>query len=314
MSVQAMSWLLDHSEARLAARLTLISIANHCDSKGENSYPSVGLIAREAKISTREVQRALHILVEIGELQVEFGAGPRGVHLYSIPAVRGDKLSPPGVTFRTEGVTNPTLEVTNPTKRGDKSDDAIRKNRQEPSEEPLVEPSVQRTSSDLSFRGALGRAPSSNLEPFPQTAFADEHSAVSDDHKNSNPTEAQIGQLYSRYPRKCGKLDAKKAIRKAVGVVMDGDPDHPAMPLADALDYLAQRVTLYAGCVQGFQPNYIPYPASWFNKGCFWDDERDWSQSEMKTNRNAHAPVSLPDDYVSPSEQIRRERAAAVAR
>jgi uncharacterized protein YdaU (DUF1376 family) len=149
---------------------------------------------------------------------------------------------------------------------------------------------------------------------FPQTAFAVAQGALSDNSKNSKPTDAQIEQLYGLYPRKRGKLDAKKAIRKAVGVVMDGDPDHPAMPLDEALDHLVQRITLYAQCVQGC--DFIPYPATWFNDGCFWDDERDWRkhQAEMKTNRNSHAPVPLPADYVSPSEQIRRERAAAVDR
>ena len=39
---------------------------------------------------------------------------------------------------------------------------------------------------------------------------------------------------------------------------MAGDADHPAIPLEDALDYLAQRVTLYAQCVQGCERIYIP--------------------------------------------------------
>ena len=30
MSVQAMSWVLDHSESELASRIVLLAIANHC--------------------------------------------------------------------------------------------------------------------------------------------------------------------------------------------------------------------------------------------------------------------------------------------
>lgn len=134
MSVQAFSWVMEKSESRLAARLTLMSIANHCDSAGENSFPSVARIAREARISEREVQRSLRILVELQELSIGFGQGPKGVHMYSLCKMTGDNLSP--ITpdkLSPMGVTNPTGGVTNPPKRGDKLGHAIRNNRHEPS-------------------------------------------------------------------------------------------------------------------------------------------------------------------------------------
>jgi|ERR1035437_7014825 hypothetical protein len=135
-----------------------------------------------------------------------------------------------------------------------------------------------------------------NINILPQTAFADTPARPSESNI-SKPTEAQLEQLYSRYPRKREKLAAKKAIRKALGVVMAGDPDHPAMALDEALDYLAQRVTLYARCVQGCDPEFVPYPASWFNAGSFWDDERDWSSKQKgKTNGNgAHITGNVLD-------------------
>jgi uncharacterized protein YdaU (DUF1376 family) len=179
-------------------------------------------------------------------------------------------------------------------------DDVRNKRDATPNRSPMPDPMQDQTRADQT------RADNT----FPQTTFADAHAALSIDTKK--PTEAQTERLYGLYPRKRDKLDAKKAIRKAVGVVMAGDPDHPAMPLEDALDYLAQRVTLYARCVQDCERDYIPYPASWFNAGSFWDDERDWSK--QKTNRNGHAPVPLPAGYRSPCTEILRERAAAVAR
>ena len=70
------------------------------------------------------------------------------------------------------------------------------------------------------------------------------------------------------------------------------------MPLEGALNYLAQRITLYAGCVQGHDRNYIPYPASWFNAGSFWDDEREWSsKANGETNGNATNIVGNALDY-----------------
>jgi len=127
---------------------------------------------------------------------------------------------------------------------------------------------------------------------FPQIAFADTPEVLSNQSKTAKPSETQIERLYSLYPRKRDKLDAKKAIRKAVGLVMAGDADHPAMPVDEALDYLAQRVTLYAECVHGCDRSFIPYAASWFNAGAFWDDEHDWQKQEQetKTNGNGHTP------------------------
>ncbi|MGA9508148.1 MAG: hypothetical protein WBV55_05820 [Candidatus Sulfotelmatobacter sp.] len=146
---------------------------------------------------------------------------------------------------------------------------------------------------------SLGGSPSSsssssNLKPYPQTTpFADDHCG-SADTKNSKPSDAQVELLYSLYPRKRDKLDAKKAIRKAVAVVMAGDADHPAMSVDDALDYVAQRVSLYAKSVQRCDQDFIPYPASWFNAGAFWDDERDWNKQQGKANGNGHAARKVP--------------------
>jgi uncharacterized protein YdaU (DUF1376 family) len=140
---------------------------------------------------------------------------------------------------------------------------------------------------------------------FPQTAFAGDRAPVPDTHR-SNPTETQLEQLYSLYPRKRDKLAAKKAIRKAVGVVIAGDPDHPAMPIEDALNYIAQRIALYARCVQGCDREFIPYPASWFNAGSFWDDEQDWSSRRNRTS-DANGIKKLPPGYVSEGEKRRQE-------
>jgi hypothetical protein len=145
-----------------------------------------------------------------------------------------------------------------------------------------------------------------DINTFPQTSFAEPRAVLSEERKNSNPTDAQTEQLYSLYPRKRGKVDAKKAIQKAARMVMAGDADHPAMQLEEALKYLAERVTLYAECVRGCDPDFIPYPATWFNSGSFWDDERDW---DKKPKGKAPAVVALPDNYIPPSEQIRRDRA-----
>jgi hypothetical protein len=81
------------------------------------------------------------------------------------------------------------------------------------------------------------------------------------------------------------------------------------MPLEEALNYIAKRITLYARCVQGCDRDYIPYPASWFNAGSFWDDELDWP-SKPKSKGNGAAAAALPASYIPASERLRRERDA----
>lgn len=87
MSIQAVAWVLEHSEATLADRLVLIAIANHADAKGWNAYPAVPLIAREARVDARTVYRAIEALEELGELTVNRRKGRSSI--YGISALMG---------------------------------------------------------------------------------------------------------------------------------------------------------------------------------------------------------------------------------
>jgi len=89
VSVQAISWVFEHSKSRLGPRHVLLSIANHAKSDGTGAWPSVSTIAREAKLSIRQVQYALVTLSKLGELRVSRGKGPSGCNLYSLPLVQG---------------------------------------------------------------------------------------------------------------------------------------------------------------------------------------------------------------------------------
>jgi hypothetical protein len=108
MSVQATSWVWDHSQSRLAHRLVLLAIADHAKADGTGAWPSVSTLAHEANISARQVKRALRELEAIGELTLSAG-GPGGTHLYSLTRMvrGGDILTPPtpgeGVTSTTGG-------------------------------------------------------------------------------------------------------------------------------------------------------------------------------------------------------------------
>lgn len=90
MSIQALAWVLEHSEATLADRLVLLAIANHADARGWNAYPSVPLIAHEASVSEATVYRALATLEDSGELTVK--RRPGRSNMYAITALEGSQI------------------------------------------------------------------------------------------------------------------------------------------------------------------------------------------------------------------------------
>ncbi len=97
MSVQAQHWVYEFSESEYGARLVLLSISNHADARGECAWPSIRTIAREARLSERQVQRILPGLVSLGELEIIPGAGHKGTHLYRLPKVLQVNLFSKGV-------------------------------------------------------------------------------------------------------------------------------------------------------------------------------------------------------------------------
>jgi hypothetical protein len=94
VSVQALSWVLDNSESEHAARLVLISIANHCDKYGRNAWPTISTIGSEARLCEREVRQSLRELESLGELETLTAAGPRRSNLYSLPKMQGAENAP----------------------------------------------------------------------------------------------------------------------------------------------------------------------------------------------------------------------------
>ena len=85
MSIQAVAWVLEHSEATLADRLVLIAIANHADARGWNAWPSIGKIAEEAGVHEVTVWRSITALEKLGELDVQ--RRPGRPSRYGLPAL-----------------------------------------------------------------------------------------------------------------------------------------------------------------------------------------------------------------------------------
>jgi hypothetical protein len=110
LSVQAISWVIDHSKQKSNSFVVLLMIANHARSDGSGAWPSIRTLAKECRLSDRTVQRAIIALVKTRELRVTHNKGPFGANLYDLPGV---KLTPP-VTDKVEGgcQTAPILDDT----------------------------------------------------------------------------------------------------------------------------------------------------------------------------------------------------------
>src|ERR1700739_362903 len=92
MSVQAISWVIDHSKHKGNTFVVLLMIANHAKSDGTGAWPSVATICKESRLSRRTVQRCLSRLSRKWkfepELNVRVGKGPFGANLYDLPGVK----------------------------------------------------------------------------------------------------------------------------------------------------------------------------------------------------------------------------------
>jgi hypothetical protein len=94
MSVQAVSWVLDHSASKANDRCVLIALANRFDPKEPHRcWPGIETLAREANVSGRTVTRCIDSLVTLGELLVYHGQGGNTkrrnhrTNLYVLPAL-----------------------------------------------------------------------------------------------------------------------------------------------------------------------------------------------------------------------------------
>lgn len=92
VSVQAVSWVLEHSRAEHSERLVLISLANHASTDEALAFPSVDTISRESRLSRRSVQGALGRLLALGEI-VEAGRTRFGTRCFKLP-MGGAKSAP----------------------------------------------------------------------------------------------------------------------------------------------------------------------------------------------------------------------------
>lgn len=94
MSIHALSHVMRHSEATLAARLVVFVLAEHAHDDGTNAFPKVDTIAARTRLSRRGVQAALRKLEESGEI-VAAGKAKDGQTNWTVVGLGGGAESAP---------------------------------------------------------------------------------------------------------------------------------------------------------------------------------------------------------------------------
>ena len=80
-------------------------------------------------------------------------------------------------------------------------------------------------------------------------------------------TPSAIDAIYKAYPRKVGKIAARKAIAKALKV--------------KSADELIEATRAFAEAVKQWPEadrHFVAHPATWFNRGSYDDDPSEWQR------------------------------------
>ena len=113
--------------------------------------------------------------------------------------------------------------------------------------------------------GNIPRSPG-NI-PAPAENLAADRKGIEEKGKEGNISVAAIAvEIYEAYPRRQGKQDALKAIAKTIKAGIDSK-------------HLLERTKAFATAAGKWNVEdrqFIPHPATWFNRGSFDDDPSTW--------------------------------------
>ena len=79
-----MSWVIEHSRHKGSSFVVLLMIANYAHKDGSGAYPGFETLARDSRITIRQVTNIIPILERSGELIVEHKQGPFGTNRYTV--------------------------------------------------------------------------------------------------------------------------------------------------------------------------------------------------------------------------------------
>lgn len=135
------------------------------------------------------------------------------------------------------------------------------------------------------------RKQKSNMSMTPDASLAESaHTeAQEEEDEVSQPIEETI---YEIYPRKVGKKDALKAIKNALATKTPAE-------LQTAVKAYAEAVALWPESDRQF----IPHPATWFNRGSYDDDPQTWKRHATHRTPNSRSFENQPT-YAGITEKL----------
>lgn len=239
MSNHAINWAKPLKIPR-SEKVVLLLLAEHADCTLE-CFPSIRLLASEASLSDRSVQRAVGWLLKAGLILAERGGGRSNATRYTVlmgampPPVQPPAAPIPAaerVTLTPERVTTTTERVTTCPIKGDNHDIAYI---DEPPIEPPIEPPVTPTAREARQPGLALVLP----KPVPIDI------------------EAEFARWWSEYPgKRGGKADARRKYAQA----LKQPTVTPALLLHALRAYPFDRREF---------PRFIPHGSRWLNAGFY---------------------------------------------
>lgn len=258
MSVQATSWVWNHSQAEGTARLVLLAIADAANREGERAWISAKTIGEMCRVTSRTAQRKIAELVAIGELEKTGSRGERQANVYRLPKMKdgGREVVPENDRYDTSDVPRYDTPDVRQNVVYDKPGQPIR----------------QTGSADTTLLSHTPINPSSSKELHPiNNAHA--HEAAGE---RQRPAPGRINyspifeQFWEAYPRKEGKLDAYNAWRSASHF------NNPSHLIAAAGRYRDNP---------NRDPRYTKTPTRWLNTRGWEDGPAEPPRPQQPTNR-----------------------------
>jgi hypothetical protein len=117
-----------------------------------------------------------------------------------------------------------------------------------------------------------------NLRPVSSTVECRTCNAETPVQPRAGAESVTAEDVYASYPRKVGKQAAIKAIKKAAAYLdKDRECGGGAMPwLLHCVQEYAQATARWPAADKQF----IPFPATWFNRGSYDDNPAEWSRGQ----------------------------------
>lgn len=252
-------------------------IANHAHADGTNAFPSVETLAKECRMSERQISRILPRLEQSGELKIERSAG-RLSHRYAIPCLLNpDKMS--------------TLDSPNP--------DNLSTLDQDPTlTYSTLNPDIWEPNPDISGVN-------------PDIAMSTEPITIKNQKKE--PSDSAATPTAPQRPRKKpGAIKPHKRDERK----RDPLSNHPAIQLVKQLTGYYPRRILYDEIIQvmGGHPNFPKAKAcalEWAKRGYRADNHNwvfDWYVNGITENGNGRQQRSNETSKVGPRTAILESR------